>query len=251
MNFLDVTSTELIISLFLFFGAILYTSVGHAGSSIYIAVMALFGLSATVIKPTALVLNIFVSTFTSWRFIRAKLFDLKLFIPLAIGAIPMSFIGGGIDLSNEIYKPIVGGLLIVAGANYLFTRKYRQPAAITPPKFVVALFVGGSIGLLAGLTGTGGGIFLSPIALLLNWSAVKQISGTTSLFILTNSVFGLLGHASSVNELPSSLPVFVVAVLLGAIVGTIFGIKKFSNEKVKRALGLVLVIAGSKLVLGL
>lgn len=251
MNFLDVTSTELIISLFLFFGAILYTSVGHAGSSIYIAVMALFGLSATVIKPTALVLNIFVSTFTSWRFIRAKLFDLKLFIPLAIGAIPMSFIGGGIDLSNEIYKPIVGGLLIVTGANYLFTRKYRQPAAITPPKFVAALFVGGSIGLLAGLTGTGGGIFLSPIALLLNWSAVKQISGTTSLFILTNSVFGLLGHASSVNELPSSLPVFVVAVLLGAIVGTIFGIKKFSNEKVKRALGLVLVIAGSKLVFGL
>lgn len=251
MNFLDITSSELLISLFLFFGAILYTSVGHAGSSIYIAIMALFGLSATVIKPTALVLNIFVSTFTSWRYIRAKLFDLKLFIPLAIGAIPMSFIGGGIDLSNEIYKPIVGGLLIVAGANYLLTRKHRESAALTPPKFVVALLVGGSIGLLAGLTGTGGGIFLSPIALLLNWSSVKQISGTTSLFILTNSVFGLLGHASSVNELPSSLPVFVLAALLGAIVGTIFGIKKFSNEKVKRALGLVLVIAGSKLVLGL
>lgn len=251
MNSLAFSSTELIISIFLFLGAILYTSVGHAGSSIYIAIMALFSLPASVIRPTALVLNIFVSTFTSWRFIRAKLFDLKLFIPLAIGAIPMSFIGGGIDLSNVVYKQVVGSLLLVAGANYLLNRKPREFTSIKPPKFFVALIVGAIIGLLAGLTGTGGGIFLSPIALLLNWSAVKHISGTTSLFILTNSVFGLLGHATSVTELPGSMPLFVVAVLLGAVVGTVFGIKKFSNEKVKRALGLVLVIAGLKLALGL
>lgn len=251
MDLLSLSSNDLLIALFLFFGAILYTSVGHAGSSVYIAIMALFGLAANVIKPTALVLNIFVSSFTSWRYLRAKLFDLKLFIPLAIGAIPMSFIGGGIELSNEIYKPIVGLLLVFAGINYLFLGKRQFRKEITPPKFLVALFVGASIGLLAGLTGSGGGIFLSPIALLFNWSAVKQISGTTSLFILTNSVFGLLGHASSVSQLPSTLPVFVVAVLLGAAIGTVLGITKFSNEKVKRALGLVLIIAGLKLTLGL
>lgn len=251
MDLLSFSNTDFLLALLLFFGAILYTSVGHAGSSVYIAIMALFGLSAIVIKPTALILNIFVSSFTSWRYLRAKLFDFKLFIPLAMGAIPMAYFGGGIELANEMYKPVVGVILVLAGVNYLFLGKGQIRKEITPPKFVVALLVGASIGLLAGLTGTGGGIFLSPIALLLNWSAVKQISGTTSLFILTNSVFGLLGHASSVSQLPNTLPLFVVAVLLGALIGTVLGISKFSNEKVKRALGLVLMIAGLKLALGL
>lgn len=251
MSAVAFSNTDYLIAIFLFLGAILYTSVGHAGSSVYIAIMSLFGLSAAVIKPTALVLNIFVSSFTSWRYLRAKLFDLKLFIPLAMGAIPMSFIGGGIQLSNEVYKPIIGVLLVLAGLNYLFLRITGKEKLVTPPKFIVALLTGAAIGLLAGLTGTGGGIFLSPIALLFTWSSVKQISGTTSLFILFNSVFGLLGHASSVSQLPTALPLFVVAVLLGATVGTVLGIKKFSNEKIKRALGLVLIIAGLKLVLGL
>lgn len=251
MDLLSISNTDFLLALLLFFGAILYTSVGHAGSSVYIAIMAVFGLSANVIKPTALILNIFVSSFTSWRYLRAKLFDFKLFIPLAMGAIPMAYIGGGIELSNEVYKPVVGVLLVIAGVNYLFLGKGQIRKDIKAPKFVVALLVGAGIGLLAGLTGTGGGIFLSPIAILLNWSAVKQISGTTSLFILTNSVFGLLGHASSVSQLPNKLPLFVVAVLLGALIGTVLGISKFSNEKVKRALGLVLIIAGLKLALGL
>lgn len=251
MNFLDATGTELVIATLLFLGAILYTSVGHAGSSVYIAIMSLFGLAATVIKPTALVLNIFVASFTSFKFIRAKLFDLKLFIPLAIGAIPLSFLGGRINLSTENYKILVGILLVAAGFMFIFQTPQASSSQIKTPKFLVALFVGGSIGFLAGLTGTGGGIFLSPIALLFNWTTVKQASGTSALFILVNSVFGLLGHASSVTYLPETLPLFVGAVLMGAIIGTRLGIKKFSNSGVKKALGAVLIIAGLKLTFGL
>ncbi|MEY4311920.1 MAG: hypothetical protein RLZZ571_690 [Actinomycetota bacterium] len=250
MNFLEVTSADLLIAICLFFGAILYTSVGHAGSSIYIAIMSLFGLAGTEIKPTALVLNIFVSAFTSWRFLKAKLFDLKLFTPLAIGAIPMSFIGGSIELSNEIYKPIVGALLLLSGLSFISQLGQKVINVINPPNFTFALLIGGAIGLLAGLTGTGGGIFLSPIALLLSWTAVKQLSGTAAVFILVNSSFGLLGHISSVNNLPSSLPVFVVAVMAGALVGTKLGIAKFSNAGVRKALGFVLLIAGLKLMAG-
>lgn len=250
MSFLELTNNELLIAALLFLGAILYTSVGHAGSSIYIAIMSLFGLAAAVIKPTALVLNIFVSSFTSWRFIKAKLFDLKLFIPLSIGAIPMSFIGGRIELSNEIYKPIVGLLLLVSGISFLVQFKAKPLTTINPPKNLVAFGAGASIGLLAGLTGTGGGIFLSPIALLFSWTSIKQISGTSALFILVNSIFGLLGHATSVGNLPSALPVFVVSVMAGALIGTRLGIKKFSNQGVKRALGVVLIIAGLKLAAG-
>lgn len=248
---LDLTSTEYFITALLFLGAILYTSVGHAGSSIYIAIMSVFGLSATVIKPTALVLNIFVASFTSWKFIRAKLFDFKLFVPLALGAIPMSYLGGGINLGTEAYKVLVGILLTISGVLFLTQRKEQVSEQLTPPKFLLALLVGAAIGFLAGLTGTGGGIFLSPLALLFNWTSVKQASGTSALFILVNSVFGLLGHASSVSNLPDTLPVFVGAVLLGAVIGTQLGIKRFSSQGVKRALGLVLIIAGLKLSFGL
>lgn len=250
MSILEFTSNELLIAALLFLGAILYTTVGHAGSSIYIAIMSLFGLAAVVIKPTALVLNIFVSSFTSWRFLKAKLFDLKLFIPLAIGAIPMSYVGGSIELSNEIYKPIVGLLLLASGISFLVQFKAKSNSGINPPKHLIAFAVGASIGLLAGLTGTGGGIFLSPIALLFNWTSIKQISGTSALFILVNSIFGLLGHATSVGNLPSALPLFVIAVMSGALIGTRLGIKKFSNQGVKRALGVVLIIAGLKLAAG-
>jgi uncharacterized membrane protein YfcA len=134
---------------------------------------------------------------------------------------------------------------------FIFQTDQATSSKINSPKFLVALFVGGSIGFLAGLTGTGGGIFLSPIALLFNWTTVKQASGTSALFILVNSVFGLLGHASSITYLPETLTLFVGAVLLGAIIGTRLGIKKFSNSGVKKALGAVLIIAGLKLTFGL
>jgi uncharacterized membrane protein YfcA len=249
VNVPGVQNVDFLIALCLMLGAILYTSVGHAGSSVYIAIMSLFGVPAQVIKPTALVLNIIVSSYTSFRYISAKLFDFKLYVPLAVGAIPMSFLGGSIDLPSNIYKPIVGAILFFAGIMFVFQ---LNPQGIKEPKHppaAIAVLTGALIGFLSGLTG--GGIFLSPLIIFFAWTTVKGASGTAALFILTNSVFGLLGHISSVSELPDSLWLYAIAVIIGALIGTRLGIKQFSNDMVKRALGAVLLIAGAKLMFNL
>ena len=249
-----IQNIDFLIALCLMLGAILYTSVGHAGSSVYIAIMSLFGVPVQVIKPTALVLNIIVSSYTSFRYIRAKLFDLKLYVPLAVGAIPMSFLGGSIDLPSEIYKPIVGAILFFAGIMFLFQLNPQGEKEPKHPHVAISVLTGAVIGLLSGLTGTGGGIFLSPLIIFFAWTTVKGASGTAALFILTNSVFGLLGYVSSVSsvtELPDALWLYAIAVVAGALIGTRLGIKQFSNGMVKRALGAVLLIAGTKLMFNL
>ena len=231
----------------LFLGAVLYTSVGHAGASAYIAIMTLFNLPPLVIKPTALTLNIFVSSYTSFRFIRSNFFNRSLFLYLIIGSIPAAFIGGQINLPSHIYKPIIGVLLLISGTRFLI-----QALQVDQPQrsfnVVIAVAIGAGIGLLSGITGTGGGIFLSPLIIWLGWVSVKQASGTVAAFIFVNSIAGLLGNFQSTRSLPSELPIFLVAVLLGAFVGTRFGITKFSSTGIKRALGFVLLIAGAKFI---
>lgn len=244
----DVTTVS--ITALLFLGAILYTSVGHAGSSIYIAIMAFFGLQTATIKPTALVLNILVSTFTSIRFIKAKLVDFSLLVPLLVGAIPLAFIGGGIELPSHVYKTVIGVLLLISGVTFLFRKNSSESQPTAHPHALVAVLIGATIGFTAGITGTGGGIFLSPIVLFLSWSTVKKTSGTAAVFILCNSISGLLGHVSSVKAVPSDVFIYALAVLAGAVIGTRFGISRLSNNGVKRALGIVLLIAGTKLALG-
>lgn len=247
---MNLDTTTLAMTALLFLGAVLYTSVGHAGSSIYVAIMTFFGVAASTIKPTALVLNILVSSFTSYRYVTSKLVDFTLLAPLVVGAIPLAFVGGSIELPSDVYTSLVGLLLLVSGITFLFQRNPREAIEIKAPHPVVAVAVGAAIGFTAGITGTGGGIFLSPIALLLSWSVVKKISGTAAVFILCNSISGLLGHLSSVQEVPTETFVYAIAVLLGAVIGTQFGIHRLSNSAVKRTLGIVLVIAGTKLALG-
>lgn len=247
---MTIDATTLSITVLLFLGAILYTSVGHAGSSIYVAIMAFFGLATTTIKPTALVLNILVSSFTSFRFIKAKLVDFSLLLPLIVGAIPLAFLGGSIELPSALYKSIIGVLLVISGLTFLLRKTGNRHENVAAPHFVVGVLVGAAIGFTAGITGTGGGIFLSPIALFLSWSTVKKVSGTAAVFILCNSISGLLGHLSSVRAVPAEVFIYAVAVLVGAVIGTQYGITRLSNQGVKKALGIVLVIAGSKLALG-
>jgi uncharacterized membrane protein YfcA len=237
--------TNLVIALCLLLGAVLYTSVGHAGSSAYIAVMTLFNLSTTVIRPTALTLNIAVSAYASFRYIRNKFFDKKLFLFLSLGAIPTAFIGGHINLPSEIYKPVVSVLLIVSGLRFIFLAATRD-REIKAVNYPLAIAMGIAIGFLSGITGTGGGIFLSPLIIWLGWNHVKQASGTVAAFIFVNSVAGLLGNYRSTSELPDTLPLFLGAVIIGALVGTRLGISRFTSVGVKRALGLVLIIAGLK-----
>jgi len=237
------------ISFCLLLGAILYTSVGHAGASIYIAIMTLFNIPSSVIKPTALVLNIFIASFTSWRFIRKGFFDLKVLLPIALGAIPFAFLGGYINAPSHIYKSIVGFILLISAVSLVTDLSKKIDKNLKKPPFFLAVLIGSCIGFLAGLTGTGGGIFLSPLILFLGWSSTKTTSGITALFILINSSFGLLGNYSSVQNLPSQLSLFIGAALIGALIGTTLGIKFYTANTIKKALALVLVIAGLKLLL--
>lgn len=241
-------SMDLIISLCLLLGAILYTSVGHAGASVYIAIMSLFGLASPVIKPTALVLNVFISSFTSWRFIKHDYFDFKVFLPLAIGAIPFAFLGGYINAPHHIYKSIVGVILLLSAVS-MFVQPNKIASNIKQPSFFLAMLIGSGVGFLAGLTGTGGGIFISPIILFLGWSTARNTSGIAALFILINSISGLAGNISSVQNLPAQLPMFLIATLIGALIGTTFGIKVYSPTTIKKVLAVVLTIAGFKLLL--
>jgi uncharacterized membrane protein YfcA len=211
--------------------------------------MTLFDLPPAVIKPTALTLNIFVSSYTSLRYIKSKLFNKSLFLYLSLGSVPAAYIGGRINLPSNVYKPVIGLLLLLSGVRFLVQALQSEKAHRDVNK-ALAIFIGTCVGLLSGITGTGGGIFLSPLIIWLGWVSVKQASGTAAAFIFVNSVAGLLGNIQSTSSLPSELPVFVVAVLLGALIGTRFGITRLSSIGVKRALGCVLLIAGVKFLFG-
>ena len=233
----------------IFLGAILYSSVGHGGASSYIAIMSLTGTPITTIKPMGLILNIIVSSIGGFRFIKSKFFNSKIFFPVTIGSVPAAFFGGYIELEPEIFRPLIGLILLVAGAQFLFNfYKYARK----PDKRIniTLAFLGGVIiGLISGLTGTGGGIFLSPFIIILGWTTVKQASGTAALFILCNSFSGLMGNFSSTQLLPVSTFLFSGAVLIGVLIGTQLGLKHLNVSGIQKVLGVVLIIAGLKFII--
>lgn len=237
----------LLLAAFMFAGAALYTSVGHAGASAYIALMALFGLAPAVMRPTALALNILVASFTSFRYLRAGLFRWRTLWPFLLGALPFAVVGGAVQLPGQFYTPLVGVILIIAGIRFLWPRELTTNQQPRDPPIIVGVAFGALVGLLSGLTGTGGGIFLSPILLFAGWSDTRMASGVAAVFILCNSIAGLLGNVAIAKALPADLPVYAVAVLAGAILGTTFGIK-LAVPMVLKALGAVLIIAGCKLI---
>lgn len=239
--------TDYLLALCMMVGAALYSSVGHAGASAYIALMALFGVPSAVMRPTALVLNIIVASFGSARFIRAGMFRFSTLWPFLVGALPFAFLGGAIELPGEYYRPLVAAVLFLSAARLLWPKELKATTEWTDPPIWLAVICGAGIGLLAGMTGTGGGIFLSPLLLLMAWSLPKPASGVAAVFILCNSVSGLLGNVSQVEALPPALPLYAGAVLIGALVGTTFGIR-LPARVILKALGVVLLIASAKLV---
>jgi uncharacterized membrane protein YfcA len=238
---------ELLLAACMFLGAALYTSVGHAGASSYLALMALFGVPAATMRPTALVLNVLVASLASVRYLRAGLFRWRVLWPVLLGAVPMAFVGGAIHLPAGTYRPLVGAVLLLAAARLLWPASIRAVQEVRDPPILPAVLSGACIGVLSGLTATGGGIFLSPLLLFLGWCEVRPASGVAAVFILCNSAAGLAGNLSSVGQLPPDLPLFAAASLLGALVGTTLGIGRFATPAILKALGLVLVIAGLKL----
>ena len=232
----------------LFAAALLYSTVGHAGASGYLAAMALFGVAPQVMKPTALVLNILVAVIASAKFYRAGHFSWKIFWPFALTSIPAAFVGGALSLPTTIYKPLVGIILLYTA--YQLFRLCASPLAqiIKPLPLWPALLFGAGIGLLSGLTGVGGGIFSSPLLLFMGWVETRQTSGVTAVFILVNSLAGLLGHLASVAYLPSTIPLWLIVVAIGGWIGAEYGSRRFSNITLRRFLVVVLIIAGLKLI---
>lgn len=236
-----------LLPIFMALAAALYTSVGHAGASAYIALMALFGVAPETMRPTALALNILVASFTSYRYLRAGLFRWRTLWPFLIGAVPLAFTGGAIQLPGHTYKALAGVVLLIASARLLWPQELKGASAPRDPPIIWAILAGAAVGLLAGLTGTGGGIFLSPLLLFLGWSDVRTASGVAAVFILCVSIAGLAGNYTIVQSLPAELPIYAVAVLIGALVGTTLGIR-LPSTAILKALGAVLFIAGLKLI---
>lgn len=241
-------TTVAALSLLFALGAALYSSVGHGGASAYIAAMALFSMAPETMKPTALAMNLLVAGFGSWRYWRRDLTNWRLVLAFALTATPAAFIGGGIHLAAIYYKPLVGILLWAAAARLLWQPKALAERGTHAPSLWLTLPAGALLGLLAGLTGTGGGIFLSPLIILNAWEEPRRTSGVVAAFILLNSIAGLAGNLASIGQLPSELPFFLAAVGAGALLGTWLGIGRLPRPWLLRTLGAVLVVAGAKLL---
>ena len=244
---MDPTTTVALAILFAL-GAALYSSVGHGGASAYIAAMALFSVAPETMKPTALALNLLVAGFGALRYWRRGLTNWRLVLSFAITATPAAFLGGAVHLPAIYYKLLVGVLLWLAAARLLWQPKRIAEQPVHAPPLWVTLPAGAALGLLAGLTGTGGGIFLSPLIILRGWEEPRHTSGIVAAFILLNSAAGLAGNAASIGRLPAELPIFLAAVASGAVIGTWLGIDRLPRPWLLRTLGLVLTIAGAKLL---
>ena len=231
----------------IFLVAVLYSSVGHGGASGYLAVMAFFAVAPEVTRPTALTLNLFVASIATIQFYRAGHFSWNLFWPFAVTSIPFAFIGGMLKLPTNAYR-IVLGLVLLFAAFRLAWKFTSDDGEIREPKFWMCLIIGAGIGLLSGLVGVGGGIFLTPVLLLLHWSETKTAAGNSALFIFVNSAAGLAGSYAQVSSLPSAAWLWIAAAIAGGALGSLLGATKFDSLMLRRVLAMVLLFASVKLL---
>jgi len=228
-----------------------YAAVGHGGASAYIAAMALAGIAPQEMRPIALVLNILVSSLGTWKFYRAGHFRWRLFWPFAVVSIPFAYLGGAITLPGHAYKILVGVVLLYAAWQlWRSGRAGDEMRDVRQPPLLWAMAIGATMGLLAGLTGVGGGIFLSPLLLMLGWAGTKQTSAVAAPFILVNSIAGLAAFVMTKGiALPAYTAILGVAVVVGGWLGAEYGSRRFANPLIRRLLAVVLALAGGKMVL--
>lgn len=227
--------------------AFLYSSVGHGGASGYLALMALFSFAPETMKPTALLLNLFVSGIAFYHYYKAGHFNKKLFLSFAVSSIPMAFIGGMINVDATLYKQILGVLLIFAILKMLdiFGKDNND---IRPIKIWQGLLFGALIGFFSGLIGIGGGIILTPLIVLLHWGKMKEAAAVSALFIWVNSAAALIGQISSGVEISKQMFVLAIIALIGGFLGSYYGSKKYNNKALRYLLAVVLIIASLKLI---
>lgn len=228
--------------------AFMYSSVGHGGASGYLALMALFSFPIVIMKPTALLLNIFVAGISFWFFKKNKHFKWRLFYPFAITSIPAAFIGGYIDIDTALYKQILGVFLIIAILRILpifGNKSIKQREA----SLLASLLIGLAIGLFSGMIGIGGGIILSPVIILLGWGNMKEAAAVSALFIFVNSIAGISGFGIKGGALPMDALYLIPVAIIGGSLGAKYGSGKFNTKTLTYLLSFVLVIASIKLFL--
>ena len=226
--------------------AILYSSVGHGGASGYLAVMALFGLDPLLMKPAALTMNIFVTILVLSRLNKAGHFNWQLFLPFVIASMPMAFIGGAYTINSSIYKIIVGIALLLAVLRMLW--ESQDDYELKTPSLPAAMLVGGILGFISGLTGVGGGIFLSPLLLFFHWTNMRGSAAIAAGFILLNSIAALSGYATTGQPWPEGIMTLVLAAIVGGAIGSELGVRKLAPAKLRKTLAVVLAVAGIKMI---
>lgn len=241
-------TTILLLALAIAAAAALYSSVGHGGASAYIALLALAGLAPEEVRPAALVLNIIVAGIGAVRYLRAGRFDWQVFWPFAVTAIPAAFIAGSLDIPEHIYRPLLAAALGAAALRYLIWPQIDVIKPVAAPPRTLALPAGAALGALAGATGIGGGVYLSPLLVFAGWADPQRATGIAALFIVVNSLAGLAGRTSSLAALPDYLPWLALAAIAGAALGTTMSLKGMSKTMILRALGGVLGVAAAALV---
>ncbi len=227
--------------------AFLYACVGHGGASGYLALMAFFSYTPETMRPTALLLNIFVSLIAFFQYYRSGYFRWKIFWPFAVTSIPAAYVGGHITIHSEIYKPMLGILLlfpVIRLAGFRFTNSSTNKS----PYKIAALLIGAVIGLLSGIIGIGGGIILSPVILLLHWANMKETAAVSALFIFVNSIAGIAGLFTNSFEFRQEMVIMVAIAFVGGLAGSYFGAKYFQNIFLRKLLAVVLLIASVKLI---
>lgn len=236
-----------------FLVAALYSSVGHAGASGYLAAMALLGFAPEQMRPTALALNILVGGIGLWRFYRAGLVPWRKVLPFVLASIPMAFLAAQWKIPTETYSFLLGALLLTAAIGAWRSGHLMAQSGETlyskPVPWPAALAAGGAIGCQSGITGTGGAIFLTPLILAMGWAHTREASGLSVAFVWLNSLAAILGLLRSNQSFPEALPVWLLAVALGAVLGTQLGIQRWPVHRLRKSLAVVLAIAAGKLLL--
>lgn len=228
--------------------AFMYSAVGQAGGTGYLAVMALASLSPEVMKPTALVLNILVAAIAAYTYTKAGCFSWQRFWPFAVTSIPFAFLGGSLRTPERVYQVLVGAVLLYAAYRLVIHngKKIEKPRPYSIP---LALLIGAGVGFLAGITGIGGGIYLAPILILLGWAEFGQVAGITAAFILVNSISGFAGNLAAVRFIPPQMPYWIISAALGGITGAVYGSRQLKGIWLVRLLAVILAIGGLKMLL--